>query len=173
MSISVTVSGASELRARLERARVEIRARVKSAVTEAVRLVWDKAQGILDREVYGKAGRKPFEQVPDKSDSDALFNKFRSEITSLSATAAEGTLFNDSPHAAFLEFGTDDEGTGQHFVPSAGGGVLAFINPMTGAVSFSKGHYVKELPLFTLCNAPSARTVPKSLPFLDDTSPGS
>lgn len=141
---ALMMSGMDRIRMRLEKAQAKAKTANHDATGEAVALLLEKSRAILDAEVYSKS-REPYDEAPDKSDSDALWNSFKEQLKSLSDTASEGKLSNTSDHAIFLEYGTDDEGTGSHFVPVGEKGYLAWMDGATGAIRFSKGHEVKGI----------------------------
>jgi hypothetical protein len=124
---------------RFGRARLSLPARFTEATHEAMVFLIECAQRILDIEVYEKE-RPPF--APRLTYE--LYNSFVVEVMKAGASAT-GLLANTSEHAIFLEFGTDDEGTGKHFIPLVSAGALHWVNPMTGQSMFSKGHWVQGI----------------------------
>ena len=127
MRTAIQVRGMPELRARLARMRSRVPAAFEAATSEALELVKGRAQEILLAEVYDRP-RGPF--APELTGE--LLMAFRAErLAPFGRSAWKADLANESPHAAFLELGTDDEGTGTHTV--SGNPYLHFINAQTGA----------------------------------------
>lgn len=137
MKSALKLTGLPDLRRQLQAARRRAQTALHAATQESLIFLEGKAQEILDAEIYHKA-REPYE--PELTLD--LYRAFVHSLQTVGVRGLKGELVNTSPHAVFLEFGTDDEGTGEHFVPAATGGVLHFINPFTGANAFSKGHFV-------------------------------
>ena len=142
MDNAITLSGMDALRRRLMGARTKAQVLLSEATEEALEYVEARAKEILDQEVYSKPHGEE-EDPPDKNDPDSLYASFFREFAGLARTAVSGTVGNTSEHAGFLEFGTDNEGTGSHFVPVVNGKFLHWIDAATGASAFSKGHEVK------------------------------
>ena len=145
MAAGIEISGADRLRARLKRAKDKARKAHVAATRESITFLLKKSREILDAEVYG-ISREAFEEKPDKSESDSLYQTFRKDLERISATASEGKLVNFSDHAIFLEDGTDDEGSGEHWVaPKQEGGKLYWTDPLTGKTATSPGHMVSGI----------------------------
>lgn len=144
MAAGLEITGIDRLRARLKRAKENARKANRAATREAIKFLLKKSQEILDKEVYAKS-RDAFDEKPDKSETDSLYKTFRRDLQHLSVTASEGKLVNFSDHAIFLEDGTDQEGTGSHFVPVGEKGYLAWMNGVTGELNFSQGHRVSGI----------------------------
>ncbi len=113
------------------------------SIDESLELVEAAAKHILMSEVYDKQ-REPYDEAPNPHDKDSLYNSFVTEIIGEGKGYLSGLFSNVSPHAIFLEDGTDNEGTGYHRVPFAGTfALMKWINPQTGEIAFSKGHLIK------------------------------
>lgn len=121
---------------------------VVEATEEALLFIEAKAQENLRKDVYDKP-RQPFAPAL----TGELFNSWVHELAEL-AGGVIGTITNTSGHAAFLEHGTDDAGTGKHWVGAVSAGALHWFNPATGESMFSSGHFVSGIvPLHFLENA--------------------
>lgn len=136
---SITIDGLDALRARLERAQDSIQFRAASALAESLTLLEDACKALLDADVYGK-DRPEGEQLP----THELYNAFVHQVLDAGLGEASGLLLNLSPHAIYLEFGTDDEGTGKHWVAPVNASALHWIGP-GGQDFFSGGHYVSGI----------------------------
>lgn len=141
---SPNITGATSLQNRLSRIRKDARSGTQAATAEAIELVQNKARAILTQEIYSKGGGS-FDEAPSSSDSDSLYQAFVLNVVAIGTGVSQATLSNTSDHAGFIENGTDDEGTGSHFIPVGEKGVLAWRNGATGAISFSRGHEVKGI----------------------------
>lgn len=139
----LTLTGSGALMQRLQQAKSDIPSALHAATDEALKLIEAKAQHILQEEVYDKPHAAG--DAPDASAPDSLYQSFVRELAETAGLGVTGQVRNTSPHAIFLEDGTDDEGTGHHFVPVVNGGALHWFNPLTGQPSFSKGHEVKGI----------------------------
>ena len=134
---ALKLSGVPGVRKAFQQARARAQKAMLAATAEALRFLEAKAQENLEAGIYQKA-REPF-APPLTYD---LLRAFVHLVQSVGTGGLMGELVNTDPVAGFIELGTDDEGTGQHFVPASADGVLHFINPMTGESVFSKGHFV-------------------------------
>lgn len=144
MEISLQATGFREAADRLRAIQAAIPACLHAATAEALEFLEGAAQRILDAEVYDKT-RPEFAPPLDKNAADSLYQAFTRALEATGAAAVRGTLANTSGHAGFLEWGTDDEGTGHHFVGPAAGAALKWIDPRTGAEVYDKGHEVSGI----------------------------
>ena len=134
---ALKLSGIPNVRKAFQQAHVRAQTAMLAATDEALRFLEGKAQENLDAGIYHKA-REPF--APELTMD--LYRAFVHRVQNVGTGGLMGELVNTDPVAGFLEAGTDDEGTGEHFVPASADGVLHFLNPMTGESVFSKGHFV-------------------------------
>jgi len=141
MTSALKLTGLPAVRRALTQARARARAAMQAATGESLILLERRAQAILDAEIYHKA-RDPFAEPLTYELYRAFVHLVQQVGTGGVGSSLMGELVNTSAVGAFLEYGTDDEGTGRHFVPVASGGALHFIDPLTGAGAFSKGHFV-------------------------------
>jgi hypothetical protein len=141
-SIGLKVTGVDDLRRRLTLARSRAPQLMHAATAEALELIEARAKAILDAEIYGKS--HPEGDAPNKGGAGSLYSSFYRDLQATAATALRGVLGNASPHGGFIEFGTDNEGTGSHFVAPVHGKALAWSGP-GGAEVFSRGHEVKGI----------------------------
>ena len=137
MKSALKLSGVPNVRKAFQQAHVRAQKAMLTATDEALRLLETKAQENLDAGIYHKV-RDPY-APPLTMD---LYRAFVHLVQRVGTGGLMGELVNTDPVAGFLELGTDDEGTGRHFVPASAGGALHFIDPMTGESVFSKGHFV-------------------------------
>ncbi len=142
MKSAIKITGLPSVRKQLSQARQRAQKAMQDATGEALLFLEAKAQEILDAEVYHKA-REPY--APPLTYE--LYRAFVHLVQKVGAggvigKSLMGELVNTSPVGPFLEYGTDDEGTGEHFIPVVNAGALHFFNPATGASAFSKGHFV-------------------------------
>ena len=105
---------------------------------ESLIFLEEKAKDILNKEVYN--GNHPSEEQTHE-----LYNAFVQSVVEVGKSVI-GSLCNVSPHALFLEFGTDNEGTSEHYIPLGVNGELHWVNPITGQDMYSEeGHFVKGI----------------------------
>lgn len=135
---SFTLTGGDVFKKRLETARANLPRVMHEATVESLELLEKAAKEFLDREIYDKA-RGEFAEPLDKEKEGSLYASFVREVAAEGATVVRGLLLNTSPHAGFIEHGTDNEGTGSHFVPVVNAGALHWMNPATGESVFAKG----------------------------------
>ena len=140
---SFTLTGGDIFRKRLQTAPAKTEKALKSATREALRFLEGRAKAKLDEDIYSKNHEYDLDP-PDKSDADSLWAGFVQELASVGAGAITASLVNTSPHALFIEQGTDDEGAGSHYVPVIRGVALAWMGA-GGEMAFSKGHEVKGI----------------------------
>jgi hypothetical protein len=134
----LTLTGADALRRRLLAARASAPERMRAAMREALLFIELRAKQILVDEVYHKSEH-------DRLDDDSMFQAFFSDLAQTGNGVFRGMVGNRSPHAPFIELGTDDEGSGSHFVPVVKAGALHWLDPATGQSHFSHGHMVKGI----------------------------
>ena len=136
MRKAITLFGMPALRSRFSDSRRLLPRPVGEGCEAALAFLEVKAKRILDIEIYQKA-RQPYDPAPSKNDPDALYQQFKREFRVLANAVVQGELKNTSPHALFIEFGTDDEGTGAHPVTAVNTAMLRWIDPRTGKVMFA------------------------------------
>ena len=133
MRSALRLTGLASVQKQLRQARARAQVLMREAMGEALILLEDKAQGILDGEIYQKA-RAPYAEQPTYE----LYHAFVQKVAR-TGLGLEGELSNTSPHAGFLEFGTDDEGTGKHLIPLVVAKALHWVNAETGEDMFAAG----------------------------------
>jgi len=101
------------------------------AVRDALVYLEEKAHQNLNAAVYDKT-RPPF--APELTHE--LYNSWVHEIVKV-GDEVTGHLENTSGHAGFLEWGTDDGGTGSHFVSAQNVAALHWIDGATGEDRFA------------------------------------
>lgn len=111
-----------------------------AATEEALMMTEYWAQENLDAGIYNKE-REPFATELTYE----LYNSWYQKGPRLIGLRVQASLANTSGHAGYIEFGTDDEGTGEHWVPVVTGKALHWIDPATGGDVFSQGHFVKGI----------------------------
>ena len=133
MRSALRLTGVAAVRKLLRQARARAQVMMREAMGEALILLEDKAQGVLDAEIYHKARAPYADQLTYE-----LYNAFVQKVAR-TGLGLEGELSNTSPHAGFLEFGTDDEGTGKHLIPVVVAKALHWVNAETGEDMFAAG----------------------------------
>lgn len=136
MRRAITLLGLPAYRARSAACRRLLPLHVGAGCVEALTLIEKRARQILDQEIY-QAPRGEFARPLDKYAPDAMYQKFKTEFRALVGAAMIGTLTNNSPHAIYIEFGTDNEGTGFHQITAQNARALHWIDPRTGANMFA------------------------------------
>jgi hypothetical protein len=134
MAITLKLTGLQQVLQDLDYRRGRIREAVAVAAREACEVVISRAKEILEAEVYNK-NRGEYATAP----SGELLNSFSHSVVAVGEQVIVQVL-NDSPHAAFLEYGTD-----YHWVGPTAAAALHWIDPETGADMFSKGHYISGI----------------------------
>ena len=141
---SFTLTGGEVFLKRLQTAPDKTRKAMKAAAKEAMTLLEAEAGRILQAEIASH-GNTATESPLRQNQNDSIFKSFVQEFASVGAETFSASLVNTSGHAKFVEQGTDNEGTGSHFVPVIAGFALAWFDGATGEMAFSKGHEVSGI----------------------------
>jgi len=134
------LSGMDALKTRIRTAQARIPDAMEKATWEALQFLEQQAQINLDVGIYEKT-RPPYADRPTYE----LYNAFVQDVIKVGTGDYGGILGNTSPHAPFIEHGTDDEGLGEHFVAPVKAKALHWLDPETGENLFSKGHWVSGI----------------------------
>lgn len=120
------------------------------AIGDALTFIESKAKENLQVGVYNKS------KVRSEPLTYDLYNDWFKKVEAIGIDVI-GVLSNTSGHALYLEFGTDNEGTGEHYIPVSSDGELHWIDPVSGRELFSdEGHFVRGItPLYFLTRAVS------------------
>lgn len=137
MASGFTLSGGSVFKKRLEAAKSKTPEALKAATKESLILLEAAAKRILEAEIAAH-GSDHADSPLRQNQHDSIFKSFVHQFASVGADAVSASLVNTSGHAKFVEQGTDNEGTGSHFVPVISGFALAWFDAATGEMAFSK-----------------------------------
>ncbi len=121
-SPATRVKGVEKALTRLRAAQLSSSPAIEAGVKLATAAVVRNARRILGEHIYGEYTQRGWLRHLTGS----LERGFRRGFERLSETSAIGTVTNIAPEAVYVEFGTDDEGTGTHDIRPSEKGALAF-----------------------------------------------